>query len=56
LVAFDDFLDRKQYHVVLHYYDKIESTADKSMVILKKKPAIPIVSNTAIMAYQGVLD
>jgi protein O-GlcNAc transferase len=37
LIAFDDFLDRPQYHVVLDYYDIIEQTVDKRMVILKKK-------------------
>jgi len=37
-IAFDDFLDRPQYHAVLDYYEVVEQTEDKSMVILKKKP------------------
>ena len=40
-IAFDDFLDRPQYHVVLGFYDIVEQTADKSMVILRKKPDSP---------------
>ncbi len=36
-IAFNDFLDRKQYHIVLDYFDIIEETIDKKMVILKKK-------------------
>lgn len=36
LIAFDDFLDRKQYHVVLNYFDIVEKTKDNRMVILKK--------------------
>lgn len=37
LIAFDDFLDRPHYHVVLKYFDIIDSTSDNRMVILKKK-------------------
>lgn len=37
LIAFDDFLNRKQYHIVLEYFDIIEHTKDNRMVILKKK-------------------
>lgn len=36
LIAFDDFLDRDFYHIVLNYYDIIEKTEDNRMVILKK--------------------
>lgn len=36
LIAFDDFLNRKQYHIVLDYYNIIEKTNDNRMVILKK--------------------
>lgn len=41
-IAFDDFLNRDHYHVVLNYFDIIEKTRDERMVILKKK------SNTSI--------
>ena len=40
LIAFDDFLNRKNYHVVLDYYDIIEKTSDNRMVILKKKRGV----------------
>ena len=37
VIAFDDFLDRPHYHIVLDYYEIIEKTENKSLVILKKK-------------------
>jgi len=37
VIAFDDFLNRPGYHIVLDYYDIIERTTDDRMVILKKK-------------------
>tara|TARA_Y100000385_G_C13044260_1_gene616718 strand:- start:805 stop:1437 length:633 start_codon:yes stop_codon:yes gene_type:complete len=37
LIAFDDFLNRKYYHIVLKYFDIVEKTNDNRMVILKKK-------------------
>jgi len=42
LIAFDDFLDRPAYHIVLTYYDIIEKTKDNRMVILKKKKNVNI--------------
>ena len=36
-IAFDDFLNRPTYHVVLNYFEIVEKTADKTMVILKKR-------------------
>lgn len=42
LIAFDDFLNRKEYHIVLEYYDIIEKTEDNRMVILKKKKNVNI--------------
>ena len=42
LIAFDDFLDRPQYHIVLEYFDIIEKTKDNRMVILKKKKDVTI--------------
>jgi hypothetical protein len=42
LIAFDDFLDRPQYHLVLKYFDVIEKTQDNRMVILKKKKNVTI--------------
>ena len=37
LIAFDDFLTRPAYHIVLEYFDIVEQTQDNRMVILKKK-------------------
>lgn len=42
LIAFDDFLNRPQYHVVLDYFDIIDKTIDNRMVILKKKNNISV--------------
>jgi hypothetical protein len=39
-ILFDDFLDRPQYRVVLDFYDIVEQTADKTLVVLKKKPGV----------------
>ena len=39
-ILFDDFLDRSQYHVVLDFYDIVEQTADKTLVVLKKKQGV----------------
>lgn len=41
-IIFDDFLHRKKYHIILNYYDIIEKTEDKRMVILRKKKNISI--------------
>ena len=37
LIAFDCFLNRPHYHVVLEYFDIIEKTQDNRMAILRKK-------------------
>ena len=42
LIAFNDFLNRAQYHIVLEYFDIIEGTCDNRMVILKKKKNVTI--------------
>ena len=42
LIAFDDFLNRPFYHIVLEYFDIIEKTQDNRMVILKKKKNVNI--------------
>lgn len=51
-IMFDDFLDRKPYHIVLEYYDIIEKTTDNSMVILKKKKNIKCVNEEHIKKYE----
>jgi len=37
IIAFDDFLNRREYHVILDYFYIIDQTEDKRMVFLKKK-------------------
>lgn len=37
IIAFDDFLDRPEYHIILDYFYIIDQTNDKRMVFLKKK-------------------
>ncbi len=36
-ILFDDFLNRKKYHIVLKYFNIVKKTADNKMVVLKKK-------------------
>jgi hypothetical protein len=45
VIAFDDFLNRKYYHVILDYYTIVEQTSDNCLVILKKKDAMPPLIN-----------
>jgi hypothetical protein len=52
LIAFDDFLYRPHYHVVLDYYDIIEKTSDNRMVILQKKKSINTVPKELILKYE----
>jgi hypothetical protein len=51
-IAFDDFLDRSYYHVILEYYDIIEKTDDNRMVILKKKQNITSIDKSLIEKYE----
>ena len=36
-IAFDDFLNRPKYHVVLDYFDIVDYTRNNRMVMLRKK-------------------
>jgi hypothetical protein len=42
IIAFDDFLIRPEYIIVLEYFKIIEKTIDNRMVILKKKKNVNI--------------
>lgn len=55
-IAFDDFLDRPQYHIVLQFYEIIEKTIDKRMVILKKKDLVNGPSKELIEKYEKIFD
>lgn len=52
LIAFDDFLNRPHYHIVLKYYDIVEKTIDNTMVILKKKKSINTIPKELILKYE----
>jgi len=52
LIAFDDFLNRPRYKIVLDYYDIVEKTTDNRMVILKKKKNIEFVPEELIHNYE----
>ena len=54
-IAFDDFLNRPGYHVVLDYYDIIDKTTDSRMVILKKK-CIDSVPEELIQKYELIAN
>ena len=55
LIAFDDFLNRQKYHIVLDYFNIIEKTIDNRMVILKKNNDI-IVPKNIINKYELNVD
>ena len=55
LIAFDDFLDRKPYHIVLNFYDIIEKTKDERMAILRKK-SVASPSRELIETYEVIRD
>ena len=54
LIAFDDFLDRPEYHIVLDYYDIIEKTIGNRMVILQKKKNKSSIPKELIKKYELV--
>ena len=54
VIAFDDFMGRKHYHVVLDYFDIIEKSKENLMVILKKKKNISNVPNKLIIEYEKI--
>jgi len=56
VIAFDDFLNRPQYREVLRYFDIIEKTKDKRMVILKKKKNVPFPRESTIKFYETIAE
>lgn len=54
IVIIDDFLNRKHYHIVLDYYDIIDKTEDKSMVVLKRKLDIDKPNDELIRKYEYI--
>ena len=55
-IAFDDFLNRPHYHVVLDYFDVVENTNDKRMVILQKKKIPGGVPEDIIKKYEQIKE
>ena len=54
-IAFDDFLNRKKYHIILVYYEIVEKTEDKRMVVLRKKNNVSI-PDELIKKYELIPD
>jgi hypothetical protein len=54
-IIFDDFLHRKKYHIILVYYEIVEKTEDKRMVVLRKKKNISI-PDELIKKYELIPD
>lgn len=52
VIAFDDFLNRQHYHIVLDYYEIVDLTIDERMVILKKKDNINYIPESIIKKYE----
>lgn len=55
LIAFDDFLTRPQYHIVLRYFHIVDKTEDDRMVVLKKKLNVRI-PKSVIEKYELIED
>jgi hypothetical protein len=55
-IAFDDFLNRIEYHIVLNFYNIIERTIDNRMVILQKKKNISSIPEVIIKKYELIMD
>jgi hypothetical protein len=54
-IIFDDFLNRKNYHIILVYYEIVEKTEDKRMVVLRKKNNVSI-PDDLIRKYELIPD
>jgi hypothetical protein len=56
IIAFDDFLTRPYYHVVLEYFDIIDKTQDNRMVFLRKKNNVLNVPLSLIAKYELITN
>ena len=54
LIAFNDFLNRPEYHIVLDYYHIVDQSRDNTMVILKKKKEVNSPSKALIEEYEKI--
>jgi len=55
LIIFDDFFNRKKYHIVLDYFDIIDKTNNNIMVVLKKKKNM-VIPKELIEKYEKIKD
>lgn len=51
ILVFDDFLNRKHYHIILEYFKIINKTKDNCMTILQKIPG-KIIPEELIKKYE----
>jgi hypothetical protein len=54
-IVFDDFLTRPYYHVVLDFYEIVDQTEDRCLVVLQKKD-VPPPSSELIARYELIAD
>ena len=52
VLAFDDFMARSYYHIVLNYFDIVEKSSSNLMVMLKKKKNCKPIPPELIMKYE----
>ena len=55
-IVFDDFLPRKKYHIILNYYDIVEKTENKRMVVLRKKKNVSMPTDKIVKNYELIPD
>ena len=56
LIAFDDLLNRKQYEIVLDYFNLIDKTSDNCMAILRKKKDVLSIPEDIIHKYELISE
>ena len=56
VLAFDDFIERKYYHIILDYFTIIEKSSTNLMVMLKKKKNCKPVPPELIMKYELIAE
>ena len=55
-IAFDDFLNRPKYHIVLDFFDIIDYTRNNRMVMLRRKKNVKGPSRELIQKYEKIKD
>jgi hypothetical protein len=52
IIVFDDFIPRKNYYIVLDYFDIVNKTQDNNTVVLQKKKNITHIPESIIKEYE----